>query len=140
MSVRSERQKRRNGALYRNLLQNRKIFIAICEDTAQYPSGLSGGWVSHQGLGKCFCVDNFLWADLDDENKKEIRSLYVNLNTGVYTLRFENGDKTSGDFFNFRAMLKNCTREVAIAQIQELYNKLQGQDWEKVRALEDEKE
>ena len=133
------RRKRLNGALYRNLLQNREILIKICEDTLAYPSGESGGYLSISEKNYIADKDNIDWAEQGDIDKNNIKTLNVWLPNATFYLRFKDGELRSGDFFNFRAMVKHCSREVAIAQIQELYNKLQGQEAIKAQAAKNKR-
>jgi hypothetical protein len=105
----------------RSVLTRPEIFLGVLEDTLQCPGGMSGGDVTKGGFGEWYVSSNPDW-----ENTK------VSLKTGM-SRQVIDGEVYYTDFFNFRSMVKNCTREQAIEQTRELVDKLETVNWEKER-------
>jgi hypothetical protein len=83
---------------------------------------MSGGDVTKGGFGEWYAFSHPDW-----KNTK------VSLKTGM-ARQIVDKEVCYTDFFNFRAMVKNCTREEAIEQTRELVDKLETVSWEEERA------
>lgn len=118
------KQKRQNGTLYRQLVANQELLIALCDDTFRYGADIGGnGYVTKQGLGKNYVSKN-----------PDFEGLNVNLETGWYHFWPSKDVGVKGDFYNCRAMAKKCSREDAIGQILEFKDQWEKRDHNKTRA------